>query len=107
MRPSVRRAARSGGTRRPRAATRSILVPAAPWSSHIQDTWPDPATQGRRQAWLAAAPAFGLLQARGLDDDGDRVFEAVVDRKSTRLNSSHVRISYAVFCLKKKKRNGT
>src|SRR5690606_25769230 len=28
------------------------------------------------------------------------------DRKSTRLNSSHVKISYAVFCLKKKKRNG-
>src|SRR3989442_7794667 len=28
------------------------------------------------------------------------------DRKSTRLNSSHVRISYAVFCLKKKKRPG-
>src|SRR3989442_8894371 len=27
----------------------------------------------------------------------------VTDRKSTRLNSSHVRISYAVFCLKKKK----
>src|SRR5438067_7542108 len=27
-----------------------------------------------------------------------------VDRKSTRLNSSHVSISYAVFCLKKKKR---
>src|SRR5436305_11429837 len=29
----------------------------------------------------------------------------LVDRKSTRLNSSHVRISYAVFCLKKKKPN--
>src|SRR5690554_4763763 len=29
---------------------------------------------------------------------------AVKDRKSTRLNSSHVRISYAVFCLKKKKK---
>src|SRR5207249_11280494 len=28
--------------------------------------------------------------------------EAVADRKSTRLNSSHVSISYAVFCLKKK-----
>src|SRR5436309_5024095 len=27
------------------------------------------------------------------------------DRKSTRLNSSHVKISYAVFCLKKKKKN--
>src|SRR5438445_3311868 len=30
--------------------------------------------------------------------------EAAQDRKSTRLNSSHANISYAVFCLKKKKR---
>src|SRR5690349_23458482 len=30
-----------------------------------------------------------------------------VDRKSTRLNSSHVEISYAVFCLKKKKKKPT
>src|SRR5690606_40910853 len=30
--------------------------------------------------------------------------EAATDRKSTRLNSSHVKISYAVFCLKKKKK---
>src|SRR5437870_10942890 len=30
-----------------------------------------------------------------------------LDRKSTRLNSSHVAISYAVFCLKKKKQNKT
>src|SRR5690554_6989220 len=30
--------------------------------------------------------------------------ESQSDRKSTRLNSSHVRISYAVFCLKKKKK---
>src|SRR5690625_7110497 len=29
----------------------------------------------------------------------------LLDRKSTRLNSSHVAISYAVFCLKKKKKN--
>src|SRR5258707_14839598 len=29
------------------------------------------------------------------------------DRKSTRLNSSHANISYAVFCLKKKKKNNT
>src|SRR5690554_7464034 len=33
----------------------------------------------------------------------DKGFETK-DRKSTRLNSSHVRISYAVFCLKKKKK---
>src|SRR5699024_12750564 len=31
--------------------------------------------------------------------------DATIDRKSTRLNSSHVSISYAVFCLKKKKKN--
>src|SRR5690606_42015552 len=33
--------------------------------------------------------------------------ERLQDRKSTRLNSSHVKISYAVFCLKKKKRKYT
>src|SRR5690606_41681486 len=38
-----------------------------------------------------------------LELDGDGA--ATVDRKSTRLNSSHVKISYAVFCLKKKKEN--
>src|SRR5690625_6419818 len=40
---------------------------------------------------------------------GDAVFSPVEhltqDRKSTRLNSSHVAISYAVFCLKKKNKN--
>src|SRR5690606_40077440 len=34
---------------------------------------------------------------------GEATALAPVDRKSTRLNSSHVKISYAVFCLKKKK----
>src|SRR2546430_8254315 len=37
-------------------------------------------------------------QLPGRSDDGPR------DRKSTRLNSSHSQISYAVFCLKKKKK---
>src|SRR5258707_4521566 len=32
---------------------------------------------------------------------------SMIDRKSTRLNSSHANISYAVFCLKKKKRRET
>src|SRR5437660_6418685 len=36
-------------------------------------------------------------------DDRYRAARACRDRKSTRLNSSHVAISYAVFCLKKKK----
>src|SRR5699024_12607572 len=36
-----------------------------------------------------------------------RPAKGIVDRKSTRLNSSHVSISYAVFCLKKKKKKDT
>src|SRR2546422_7213788 len=36
--------------------------------------------------------------------DSSPVFSSRIDRKSTRLNSSHGYISYAVFCLKKKKR---
>src|SRR3712207_8939701 len=44
----------------------------------------------------------GLMPAlRRLDE---RLARAVADRKSTRLNSSHANISYAVFCLKKKKK---
>src|SRR5436309_10560650 len=38
------------------------------------------------------------------DDLVGRVARLCEDRKSTRLNSSHVKISYAVFCLKKKKK---
>src|SRR5207249_12247573 len=49
----------------------------------------------------------GRRVVRGLqavDPAGGRRFAAAhEDRKSTRLNSSHVSISYAVFCLKKKK----
>src|SRR2546426_6863129 len=38
-------------------------------------------------------------------DDADVVAALARDRKSTRLNSSHLVISYAVFCLKKKKQD--
>src|SRR2546422_3630931 len=38
---------------------------------------------------------------------GNRGLGVRTDRKSTRLNSSHGYISYAVFCLKKKKKNNT
>src|SRR5256885_7385179 len=38
----------------------------------------------------------------GFWDDIRRVYAGTTDRKSTRLNSSHLVISYAVFCLKKK-----
>src|SRR5690349_23581107 len=44
-------------------------------------------------------PNCGILLERG---ESDAWLGAYTDRKSTRLNSSHVEISYAVFCLKKK-----
>src|SRR2546427_3138062 len=49
----------------------------------------------------------GSPVAPEVDDQRRRDFVPVpgVDRKSTRLNSSHSQISYAVFCLKKKKIN--
>src|SRR5438874_13748597 len=47
---------------------------------------------------------FGLRVAEAGLSQSLRDFQRV-DRKSTRLNSSHVEISYAVFCLKKKKKN--
>src|SRR3712207_7196367 len=46
----------------------------------------------------------GVVPRRDLADDPDRLApDPGRDRKSTRLNSSHANISYAVFCLKKKK----
>src|SRR5690606_41736855 len=50
-----------------------------------------------------AAPGLdpGRLPGRLLADCAEGE-QKVLDRKSTRLNSSHVKISYAVFCLKKK-----
>src|SRR3712207_7729860 len=59
---------------------------------------------------LGVAPAVRQLRdGRARDDDGQHLgrlpglARLAVDRKSTRLNSSHANISYAVFCLKKKK----
>src|SRR3712207_8799595 len=67
----------------------------------------------RSQLALGDALAVALLERRGFTADNFRVFhpggklgarlKLVRDRKSTRLNSSHANISYAVFCLKKKK----
>src|SRR5690625_5945939 len=47
------------------------------------------------------AETCGVLTA--IDEQSRDIATGVEDRKSTRLNSSHVAISYAVFCLKKKK----
>src|SRR5690349_23622970 len=49
----------------------------------------------------------GAENARRVRLDVGREVSDEIDRKSTRLNSSHVEISYAVFCLKKKKSRQT
>src|SRR5438876_5670780 len=54
---------------------------------------------GEMRGWRAADP--GTQTIRLIFDQPQR------DRKSTRLNSSHPSISYAVFCLKKKKNKNT
>src|SRR2546430_9191338 len=54
-------------------------------------------------ARLRGRPALEILESVHADLAGFTGGAAPTDRKSTRLNSSHSQISYAVFCLKKKK----
>src|SRR3989442_4017652 len=75
---------------RPPATLRALLAGLpVPWTSATEgpDTWSPQDVVGH------------LIHG----EETDWIPRAKIDRKSTRLNSSHVRISYAVFCLKKKK----
>src|SRR5699024_12728923 len=100
------------------------LVP----SPHVRLPPPPPpalfpyTTLFRSLPWLAALPispmseiyvgvayyySFVFVGCWLLDSgSGEALDQVLLDRKSTRLNSSHVSISYAVFCLKKKTRAG-
>src|SRR3989449_2947993 len=61
-------------------------------------------TSKGRRALEVARPLWTQAQAKVLREVGTKSWaDAQRDRKSTRLNSSHGYISYAVFCLKKKK----
>src|SRR5690606_39870245 len=53
---------------------------------------------GNARDWRAL-----FTTTKSTDRSRDAGRENLLDRKSTRLNSSHVKISYAVFCLKKKR----
>src|SRR3712207_7015795 len=57
-----------------------------------------------QQDWLNSnlARISGLMQGQRDLRTVSRMIMSELDRKSTRLNSSHANISYAVFCLKKK-----
>src|SRR5205814_7599347 len=68
---------------------------------------PDPDHRPRRSAAAVVRPGAAVvpLAARArIDRVPHPARRAPEDRKSTRLNSSHLGISYAVFCLKKKKK---
>src|SRR2546430_11973575 len=63
----------------------------------------EPGRQGR-DLQLEHERSGALRSVRGRNAAPLKGAAGCVDRKSTRLNSSHSQISYAVFCLKKKKR---
>src|SRR2546421_6823653 len=91
-----------------RRPPRSTLFP---YTTLFRSTFPDgrPLLQAetvRRFTARSAGPERGTGgEARALGWQALPTGEAVSrDRKSTRLNSSHDQISYAVFCLKKKKK---
>src|SRR5258707_9609611 len=69
---------------------------------------------GEQQRHRSGRRGFGLLRGRAADEAQQHHVKTeaaapgpvtLLDRKSTRLNTSHANISYAVFCLKKKKKN--
>src|SRR5690349_22705134 len=76
-----------------RSLTQSIFANLSPWQITQLARHP------QRPYTLDYA---GLIFKDFHELNGDRMYGE--DRKSTRLNSSHVEISYAVFCLKKKKK---
>src|SRR2546427_8099700 len=76
-----------------RRPPRSTLFP---YTTLFRSWWPG------AQVLRVGAPRHATHRPRERARGGDRQ-----DRKSTRLNSSHSQISYAVFCLKKKKKKST
>src|SRR5439155_24616027 len=79
---------------RPRLERLAFRFPCRPFGQRSQGKWD---FVGSPELQTAIAPlSFDTTKEHSRDGQ---------DRKSTRLNSSHVAISYAVFCLKKKKRS--
>src|SRR3712207_7693307 len=80
------------------------LHDALPISGHSGN--PRAFAGARLAPWRSFEPATrrsGPIGPRAIPPHGAQPVHRASDRKSTRLNSSHANISYAVFCLKKKK----
>src|SRR2546422_5403860 len=89
-----------------RRPPRSTLFPYTTlFRSHAGGIGPDGAVQKLPQLREGHDLVVELLHRRTVEPQVQAAGEDVLDRKSTRLNSSHGYISYAVFCLKKKKKD--
>src|SRR2546430_5797216 len=69
--------------------------------------WPtEKGFQWEKEIWGKTAGGYFYASAKfaAAEHGGTHLDSPIQDRKSTRLNSSHSQISYAVFCLKKKKK---
>src|SRR5690242_21090245 len=99
-------------TTKPAIHRRPVCNVQAPWLIFFFMIRPPPRSTLFPYTTLFRSPGIGVRsRLRPLHDQGSTrrgLSGAVVgrptDRKSTRLNSSHMSISYAVFCLKKKKK---
>src|SRR5256885_9762809 len=98
-----------------RRPPRSTLFPYTTLFRSLTKKWIDANRRFNGDHWIAMETVYGdgnvfqFTSVRQDYADVDKVNEAAMnaankDRKSTRLNSSHLVISYAVFCLKNKKR---
>src|SRR3712207_8492029 len=87
-----------------RRPPRSTLFPYTTlFRSRLVVTAPDGCDAAMRRDGIDPQPPRGVGPGAWLLEEVIAATGLSVDRKSTRLNSSHANISYAVFCLKKKK----
>src|SRR5207253_1112599 len=76
---------------------------AGTWRGSVKATPPDPEIDNAKLEITLRVTSRGNALVHEMQEAGTPLDATKQDRKSTRLNSSHVAISYAVFCLKKKK----
>src|SRR5258708_30619648 len=88
-----------------RRPPRSTLFPYTTLFRSKRVTPMDLHLRGKRVLITGASKGIGAAAAEAFAEEGCHLRLAAPDRKSTRLNSSHQIISYAVFCLKKKKKD--
>src|SRR5688572_32045850 len=80
-----------------RSTYQEVVSRNTEYAAMVRDNWPE--------AEITGYGGYGYQAFLNLQNAPNRPSESqFIDRKSTRLNSSHSQISYAVFCLKKKKK---